>query len=576
MTFRQGTHAAPHHADEAQDTDFRLLDIGFRQMRFNLLLTAASFSLGVAILWSRLPGADMPVWLANILLMVGIGLIIDAAYRRRAPGRQGFRFWKAAFTFNVWHAGGAWGLGPVLMLVQANDAQILLLAVMVLASCAVVVNSVAEQRAAMFGFVTLALLPPAAVAGLSDRGDLHALAIVLVLGHVAFIVTGANSHRTLRALVESKARLHAVLDNSLDAILGVDDRGRISAWNRRAESVFGWQRHEALGLAVEEALVPPRHRQDYREKLERFIGGQAPELLSQRIELAARRRNGEEFPIELVAVPIRVGKSWHYTGFITDISERKANEHALVSARESAERASRAKSDFLSSMSHELRTPMNAILGFAQILEMDARLEVDQREFVNEILQGGNHLLALINEVLEMSRIESGKIQLSIEVLDLADLVHQCRTLIQPLADARGVSLHFDLPAPTRVCGDRVRLKQSLLNLLSNAVKYNREHGEIRLGVETIAGDRLRITVSDTGTGIPAERMAELFQPFSRLGAEQGTVEGTGIGLSITRRLIEMMGGKVGAFSTPGQGSDFWIELPVAAANRSAILEPPT
>jgi CheY-like chemotaxis protein/two-component sensor histidine kinase len=260
------------------------------------------------------------------------------------------------------------------------------------------------------------------------------------------------------------------------------------------------------------------------------------------------------------------GELIHFVGVKEDFTERKEIELALVEARETAERANRAKSDFLSSMSHELRTPMNAILGFAQVLDMDDRLHADQRDFVGEILKGGHHLLELINDVLELSRIESGKVHLSLEALELADVVDECRALILPLADARRLTLAVALPASATLRGDRVRLKQSLLNLLSNAVKYNREGGEIRLAATPAGAGRLRVTVSDSGHGIAPERMHELFQPFSRLGAEQGSIEGTGIGLNITRRLVELMGGKVGAESTPNLGSEFWIELPLADA----------
>ncbi len=562
-----GTPSAdPRQTPVVPDIEVQLLQIAYGSMRMNLLLTAGSFLLGTAVLWAWLPHAAMLIWLANILLMAGIGLVIDAGYRRSGGAPARFRFWKNCFTFNVWHAGAVWGLGPALMLGTADGNQATLLAVMVLASSAVVVNSVAEQRAAMFGFISLALLPPAVTAWIAGNGAFQSTSVVLLLGYVAFMVTGANSHRTLRAAVAGRTRLRAVLDNSLDAILGVDDWGRITDWNLRAEAIFGWSRDEALGRRVDETIIPPRHRDAHRHGMTRFIASGGRGMMQRRIELTALRRDGGEFPIELVIAPLRIDNAWHFTGFITDISERKAAELALVEAREIAELASRAKSNFLSSMSHELRTPMNAILGFAQILELDKHLQAEQRDFVGEIIKGGNHLLELINDVLEMSRIEAGTIHLSIAALDLATVVEECRALIRPLVDARGLTLRIAVPPSATVRGDRVRLKQSLLNLLSNAVKYNREGGTIHLDAAPAADNRLRITVSDTGQGIPAASMAELFKPFSRLGAEHGAIEGTGIGLSITRRLVELMDGSVGAESSPGVGSRFWIELPVGDA----------
>uniref|UniRef100_UPI003456D044 ATP-binding protein n=1 Tax=Accumulibacter sp. TaxID=2053492 RepID=UPI003456D044 len=236
-----------------------------------------------------------------------------------------------------------------------------------------------------------------------------------------------------------------------------------------------------------------------------------------------------------------------------------------------AETANRAKSEFLSSMSHELRTPMNAIIGFAQMLEYDSGLSADQQDNVHEILSASRHLLDLINEVLDLSRIESGRIELSLETADIATVVDDCRHLIEPLAAPLAITLSTCVPAGATVHADRVRLKQALLNLLSNAVKYNRARGSIRLAVEqrrSEAGLRQRISVTDTGIGIAHDRLSEVFQPFTRLQTENSEIEGTGIGLTITKRLIELMGGVIGAESEVGVGSCFWIDLPAGTVAR--------
>lgn len=246
----------------------------------------------------------------------------------------------------------------------------------------------------------------------------------------------------------------------------------------------------------------------------------------------------------------------------TLVEERTAE---LVAAREVAERASQAKSEFLSSMSHELRTPMNAILGFGQLLEIDAGLCQEHKDFVKEILKAGEHLLELINEVLDLSRIDSGRVEISIEPVEVKSVADECHTLIQPLADKRDISLNFSIAPLVAIRADRVRFKQILLNLLSNAVKYNRDGGWIRVEMRAKGTDMLRISVIDSGKGVPEDKMDELFQPFKRLGAEQTQVEGTGIGLTITRRLVEMMGGSVGVESLPGVGTTFWLDLPADA-----------
>ncbi|MFP4244947.1 MAG: PAS domain S-box protein [Ectothiorhodospira sp.] len=248
-----------------------------------------------------------------------------------------------------------------------------------------------------------------------------------------------------------------------------------------------------------------------------------------------------------------------------DITDIKRTETAMRQARDEAERASRAKSEFLSAMSHELRTPMNAILGFAQLLEADPALDTPQQENVQEILKGGRHLLRLINEVLDLSRVESGRLELSPEVVSLSCVAGDCLGLVQPLADEAGITLDPGNPEGLHVWADRGRLKQVLLNLLSNAIKYNRPEGHVRLryGKETVGEGRcLRIQVIDTGYGISLTRQAELFQPFNRLGADDQAGEGTGIGLALSRRLVEAMGGGIGVQSVEGEGSTFWIVLP--------------
>ena len=240
----------------------------------------------------------------------------------------------------------------------------------------------------------------------------------------------------------------------------------------------------------------------------------------------------------------------------------------LAMAMEEARSANYAKSAFLSSMSHELRTPLNAILGFAQILSSDrlpSTLE-QKKEFAGHILKSGRHLLTLINEILDLAKVESGTVSLSLEPVGLDAILQECRDMIAPLASQRGIGMAFPDACPLNVLADRTRLKQILLNLLSNALKYNREQGQVAIECVPHAGGRVRISVRDTGVGLDAEQLALLFQPFNRLGQEGGTEEGSGIGLVVTKRLVELMDGNIGVSSAPGEGSIFWIELRVVDA----------
>lgn len=248
---------------------------------------------------------------------------------------------------------------------------------------------------------------------------------------------------------------------------------------------------------------------------------------------------------------------------------------SLERATAIAEKASQAKSAFLSSMSHELRTPLNAILGFAQMLEIGTPPPTQlQKRNVDQILKAGWYLLELINEVLDLSMIESGKLALSCEPVGLADLLLECRAMIEPQAQKRGISLHFPrLERGSFVSADRTRFKQVLLNLLLNAIKYNRPNGSVVLECESMSADILRIGVRDTGSGMAPEQMAHLFQPFNRLGKETGVEEGTGIGLIVTKRLVELMGGTIGVESTVDLGSFFWVELHLTSAPQFAMRE---
>ncbi len=396
----------------------------------------------------------------------------------------------------------------------------------------------------------------------SRRDDIGRLAIAF--NEMAERLEDRVQQRTIR-LAEAEERTKAILSTANDAFVGMDGAGRIIDWNRQAEIIFGWTSREAIGRSLVDTIIPERDRAAHRTGLARYLGTGDGAVLNQRMELTALRKNGDEFPVEITIWASGSTEDPTFHSFVRDITERKRAEQEVSDAKTEAERANQAKNEFLSRMSHDLRTPLNAILGFAQLLETE-RLKPDQHEGVQLILRGGKHLLELINEVLDITRIETGQLSLSPQPVDVRDVVEHAVALISPLATDRRIALDIaDVPKPGwAVIADRQRLTQVLLNLLSNAIKYNKRKGRVTVAFEKKAGRRLRITVTDTGAGIPPDKLKRLFTPFERLGAEATAIEGTGLGLALSRGLTAAMGGSLGVASRVDRGSTFWVEFALA------------
>ena len=359
-------------------------------------------------------------------------------------------------------------------------------------------------------------------------------------------------------LAESQARLEAILLHTSAVVYLRDLEGRYQLVNRRFEELYNFAPGSVTGKKAWEifpAAFAAASDADDRQVIETGESLVTERTLSN--EQGVRTFMVTKFPLLDAA-----GKIYAVCGMKTDITDRARTEEALKRAKEEADQASRSKSEFLSRMSHELRTPMNAILGFAQLLELE-NLRADQQESVGHIIRGGRHLLELINEVLDIARIEAGRLSLSSEPVDLAEVLQESLDLVRTLAADRDLSITAPDVDGTFVLADRQRLKQVLINLLSNAIKYNCIGGSVVVRCEPSAG-RTRILVADTGPGLSSEDIAQLFKPFERLNAGRGSIEGTGLGLAVARRLTEAMNGTIGVESRPDAGSTFWIELPLA------------
>ncbi len=378
---------------------------------------------------------------------------------------------------------------------------------------------------------------------------------------------------------EEEGRSQRFLDSVIEhipAMVFVKDAAelRFVLVNRAGEELLGYPGAELVGRNDHDLF--PAEEADFLTAKNREVLQQC-EPLDIPVEPVHTRHRGTRL-LHTKKIPIcdADGRPQFLLGISEDVTERVEAEAVLAESRLAADRGSRARTEFLSRMSHELRTPLNAILGFGQLLELD-ELGDDQRESVGQILRAGRHLLELINEVLDISRIESGPLALSLEPVRLGEVVEEALDLIRPIAAARSITLPTTLPAVCagHVRADRQRLKQVLLNLFANAVKFNRHGGRVTFDCEAAGEGRLRLAVGDTGPGISEAQRPLLFRPFERLGADQAGVEGTGLGLALTKGLVEAMGGAIGVDSAPGQGSVFWVEVASVEASPGGPDRPP-
>src|SRR4051812_1599970 len=394
--------------------------------------------------------------------------------------------------------------------------------------------------------------------------------------------------RRQRKALKASALQNAIVTSASFSIIATDDKGIIQLFNAGAERMLGYSAAEVVSRISPSDIHDPQEVMARAQALSaelstpiapgfEALAFKASRQIEDIYELTYIRKDGSRFPAVVSITALRDDDA-RIIGYLligTDNTLRKRVEAELNDAMASAEMANSAKTEFLSSMSHELRTPLNAILGFAQLMETGVPPPTpSQRRNLDQILKAGWYLLELINEVLDLALIESGKVTLSREPVSLLEVMLECRAMIEPQAQKRGIKMtfpRFDIPCFVNV--DRTRVKQVLINLLFNAIKYNKPGGAVSVECSPLAPESVRISVRDTGAGLEPKQVAQLFQPFNRLGMETGAEEGTGIGLVVTKRLVELMGGAIGADSQVGVGSVFWIELGLAAAPALQIQE---
>ncbi len=423
-----------------------------------------------------------------------------------------------------------------------------------------------------------------------------------IIGYLLIGTDNTARKEAEEALLKAGALQRAIFNSANFSSIATDAKGVIQIFNVGAERMLGYTAAEVMNKITPADISDSQEVIERAAALSRELGTsitpgfealvfKASRGIEDIYELTHIRKDGSRFPAVLSVTALRDAKDV-IIGYLligTDNTARKLIEAErerldrvlqdqnaeLERAKLAAEKANLAKSDFLSSMSHELRSPLNAILGFAQLMESDSPPPTPfQKESIDQILQGGWHLLKLINEILDLARIESGRLSISPEPLSMASILIECQAMIEPQAQKRGIGITFPpSDIPHFVHADRTRVKQVLINLLSNAIKYNKAGGTVVVECFDSAPERIRISVKDTGEGLPPEMLEQLFQPFNRLGQETGAEEGTGIGLVVAKQLAELMGGVIGVESTVGVGSVFWLELIAGVAPQHVFGE---
>lgn len=379
----------------------------------------------------------------------------------------------------------------------------------------------------------------------------------------------------------SEARTRSITDSANDAILMIDHQGNVTYWNPAAERIFGYTREEVIGRNLHNQITPEKYRESYQKAFPEFLKSGMGAAVGKTLDLEAVRKDGTVISVQLSLSAINIDGNWNAIGIMRDTTEKKRIEAALIKAKQESEAANKAKSVFLSNMSHEIRTPLNAIIGFSQLMKRDMNLSSQQKEYNTAIIRAGEHLLELINEILELSKIEAGRIVLNPTSIDLHAMCDDIYMMFRERANDKHLQLLFenseDLPRYVMV--DEGKLRQLFVNIIGNAIKFTDEGG-VAIRTQAISSEEgksyLIVEVQDSGPGISEEEIGKLFRHFEQTstGVKKGT--GTGLGLALSRELALLMGGDITVSSKVGEGSIFTFKIEFTAGNESEIEKPDT
>ncbi len=399
-----------------------------------------------------------------------------------------------------------------------------------------------------------------------------------IAGSVGIHLDITKRKKVEQDILDSQQKLKLILDTSLDAIVMIDQESCVTDWNHNAEKIFGYDKSEVLGKKLGKLIIPHRMRAQHEKGMSHFMKtGEGP-VLEKRIELPALRKTGEEFPVEISISPIKIADGYYFSAFIRDITVRKANENALIDAKQTADHARQAERQFLAHMSHEIRTPMNAVIGMTHLL-MKSGLTSTQKDYVQALKFSGDSLMNIISDILDLSKIEAGELTLDNRPFSIHKLIYNLQRTYQYKVQEKNVSvtIFIDESILNQVIGDETRLNQILSNLLGNASKFTDEG---YIGVSVFLKEKIndtywvRFEIHDTGIGIAKENIDRIFKSFKQAGASiHNQFGGTGLGLSIVRQLVELHHGEIDVESTIGKGSIFKITIPLKDAGIPIEME---
>ncbi|MEI6574948.1 MAG: ATP-binding protein [Bacteroidota bacterium] len=367
---------------------------------------------------------------------------------------------------------------------------------------------------------------------------------------------------------ESENLIRSITDSAQDAILMMDSKGRISYWNPAATRIFGFEREEAIGKNLHSLIVPQRYLQAHLDAFPGFLTSGQGGAIGKTLDVEAITKGGAEKLVQLSISSIKIHGQWNALGIIRDITEQKKTEAALILAKQDAEMANKFKSIFLANMSHEIRTPLNAIIGFSQLINRDKLLSDTQKEYNVSIIRAGEHLLTLLNDILELSKIEAGHVVINPSDVDIFSLLDDIQMIFKERAQIKNLKLIIERSTelPQYIYIDESKLRQILINIIGNAIKFT-EEGSVVIRSRIDAGvnrkDSLVIEIQDSGPGIPLNEIAKLFKQFEQTSSGINAGSGTGLGLALSRELAVLMGGNISVTSQPGKGSVFVVNLEI-------------